>query len=99
VTTAYAVTLRFPRSPRHDQARKSTAPCPLASECSDATGEHHTFLSLGTSAAQVQAAWQALGHHVTRVEQARWIMPSSDVPLQGQPPPAPVTTRLPRRKK
>jgi len=67
----FIVTVRLPKSPGHDPQRKQYGECWASDVCTDATGEHHSFLATGTSAAGVLAE-QPPGLHVTRIEKARW---------------------------
>ncbi len=80
------VTLRFPRNPAHDPRNKVTDKCPLSAEnaqvtddcgcfycttCTDATGEHHSYLETGQSLGEIsekakQKFPKAL--HITRIE-------------------------------
>jgi hypothetical protein len=60
----YLVTVKLPRNPDHDPRDKKTGACPVSPECTDATGEHHTFL-LETDRLFLALARYA---HVTRVE-------------------------------
>ncbi len=61
----YLVTVKLPRNPDHDPRDKKTGPCPVSGqECTDVTGEHHTFL-LETDQLQLALARYS---HITRVE-------------------------------
>jgi len=79
MAVVFAVTVRMlSKDPAHNPQDKKTQSCPFSATCTDATGEHHTFLTLGTSAQQVR---DKLTRHaeggtpwrVTRVEEARWL--------------------------
>jgi hypothetical protein len=79
--TVFAVTVRMlGKNPSHDPRAKKTGPCPFSDMCTDVTGEHHTFLVLGTSATDVRdrltrraEGGASLGYRLTRVEEARWV--------------------------
>jgi hypothetical protein len=81
MATVFAVTVRMlKKDPSHDPGNKQTRECPFSATCTDATGEHHTFLMLGVSAQDVRDRLTArseggmgLGWRVTRVEEARWM--------------------------
>ena len=69
----YVVTVKIRRQPNHDPHNEVTGPCPVGNigVCTDATGEHHSFMQRGVgdeSAADVKARLEAVGYHVTRVE-------------------------------
>lgn len=60
----YLVTIKLPRNPGHDPHNKKTGPCPASTECTDSTGEHHTFLLETDQLSMALARYS----HVTRVE-------------------------------
>lgn len=69
----FIVTVKLPRNPEHNPREKKTWPCPVQPEvtCTDATGEHHSYLAWGGLSvvyAQAERRWG----HVTRVEEARF---------------------------
>jgi hypothetical protein len=69
---AYIVTVKLPKNKEHDPKNKKTDVCPVSSdyaECTDATGEHHSFLAYGNSAEEVRDVFKSY-YHVTRVEMA-----------------------------
>ena len=70
----YLVTIKLPRNPDHNPRDKKTGPCPTSTECTDSTGEHHTFLL------ETDRLFMALARyeHVTRVE--RVVMVDRQVP-------------------
>jgi hypothetical protein len=72
--TPYIVTVKLAKNPEHDPSNKKVAECPASHGCvcTDTTGEHHSFIALGSDVTQVQAVWTASGYHVTRVETATW---------------------------
>jgi hypothetical protein len=40
----FILTVRLPKSAKHDPQNKKTGSCPLSIECTDLTGEHHSTL-------------------------------------------------------
>lgn len=71
----FLMTIKLPRNPAHDPRNKVTAPCPAAdrSPCTDATGEHHTYLvEAADRDTAVEHARQRYGH-VTRVETTGYV--------------------------
>jgi hypothetical protein len=65
----YLVTVKLPRDPAHNPAKKVAGTCPVSGlSCTDVTGQHHT---LAVGAANPEAAANAVGEyfpHITRVE-------------------------------
>lgn len=71
----YLVTVKLDKNSQHDPKNKVTEQCPLSSmlDCSDQTGQHHTFVcSTDKSLTEVQSYWETL-HHVTRVERVDYM--------------------------
>ena len=71
--TVYIVTIKLKRLKEHDPKAKLTGICrQTKGQCTDNTGEHHSFLHVentyGNDALIVQAKYERLGYHVTRVE-------------------------------
>jgi hypothetical protein len=69
----FLVTIRLlDKDPDHNPARKVTSACAVTDECTDSTGEHHTFAAYGTDATSMRDAWnkagRSRGYRVTRVE-------------------------------
>lgn len=69
----FIVTIKLPRNKNHNPKNKKTGTCPIVhnnGECTDVTGEHHSFIGWGTSAEQVREFFSGLpyNYHVTRVE-------------------------------
>lgn len=62
--STYLVTVKLPKNPAHNPRAKVTGQCPFSDECTDVTGEHHSFLT----GADGLAALREEGTHVTRVE-------------------------------
>jgi hypothetical protein len=60
----WLVTVKLPKNPAHDPRAKRTGPCPFSNECTDVTGEHHSFLT----GAEGLEALRADGTHITRTE-------------------------------
>jgi hypothetical protein len=61
---AWIVTVKLPKNPEHDPRTKRTAPCPFSDECTDVTGEHHSFLTGADGIEQLKRD----GVHITRTE-------------------------------
>jgi hypothetical protein len=62
--TKYIVTIKLPRNPEHNPRDKKIGACPMASTCTDATGEHHS----GLVTLEELAAMRDSDVHITRVE-------------------------------
>jgi len=60
----YIITVKLSKHPQHDPRNKKTGPCPYSINCTDVTGEHHSFIGDDN----VLEAVRASGVHVTRVE-------------------------------
>jgi hypothetical protein len=80
--TIFLVTVRLLcKDSSHDPQAKKTGQCAFSDSCTDKTGEHHTFATLGTDVVAVRGEWakRALEaeadrrFRVTRVEEARWL--------------------------
>lgn len=71
----FLVTVKLPRNPDHNPRAKVTAPCQLGSglECTDVTGEHHTYLVEATSRNTAQQHAEQHHGHVTRIEETRHV--------------------------
>jgi hypothetical protein len=64
----YLVTVKLKKNPNHDPHNKITGLCPVSGfECTDVTGEHHTFASYLGSAEECRVFWSK-EYHVTRIE-------------------------------
>lgn len=63
-STTYLVTVKMPKNPAHNPHAKQAGPCPFSDECTDVTGEHHTFLTDAEGVEQLRAN----GSHITRTE-------------------------------
>lgn len=52
----FIVTVKLPRNPEHNPREKKTRPCPvqLGATCTDATGEHHSYLVIAALRESVQ---------------------------------------------
>jgi hypothetical protein len=66
----FLVTVKLPRNPAHNPRAKVTGACPLAPEvqCTDVTGEHHTYLAMANDEAAAREQAQREYGHVTRIE-------------------------------
>ena len=60
----YIVTIKLPKNPNHNPRDKKTGACPLSSECTDVTGEHHS----GLVTFEELEGMRDSGVHITRVE-------------------------------
>jgi hypothetical protein len=67
---SYIVTVKLPKNPEHDPRNKKTGECDFSAECTDVTGEHHSFIAYGVSATQVIG--HLGGYHITRIEKV-WL--------------------------
>jgi hypothetical protein len=75
------VTVRLPRKPEHDPKHKRTGKCPLFCPpftpfelqgsfiCTDATGEHHSYIESGENLDAIKKKAEAKYGHVTRIEE------------------------------
>lgn len=94
----YLVTLNLPRGHAgpHNPGAKVTGPCPLAPEaqCTDVTGEHHTTIWLAAGLEAVRERANAMGVHLTRVEEVLTEALEDDEPIGATS--APSTTTGPR---
>ena len=63
---ARLVTIKLPRNKNHDPHNKITAECPVSTDCTDSTGEHHTVIVY--SDAEVEGLRATFGH-ITRIEE------------------------------
>lgn len=66
----YLVTVKLPSDLNHDPHNKVTGKCPVPFnfECTDVTGQHHTFLSTVNSKQDVIDNW-GNEFHITRIEE------------------------------
>jgi hypothetical protein len=84
-STTYLVTVKLPKNPAHNPRAKQTGPCPFSDECTDVTGEHHTFLTNAAGLAELRTG----DTHVTRVELLQKtpdFLRELEVQVQGRPP-------------
>lgn len=65
----YVVTIKSERRPEHDPRNKRTGTCRCSVECSDVTGQHHSYVTSGVSVAAVTESAKEEWGHVTRVEE------------------------------
>ena len=63
---ARLVTIKLPRNKNHNPHNKITAECPVSTDCTDSTGEHHTVIVY--SDAEVEGLRATFGH-ITRIEE------------------------------
>ena len=70
----FLVTVRIAKRKDHDPKNKVIGMCPVnkINECTDSTGEHHTFLYAPSGSMEIDDVWRywAAYYHVTRVESA-----------------------------
>lgn len=71
--TVYIVTIKLSKMKCHNPKTKVAGICRHGKgQCTDITGEHHSFLHVedtyGNDAVNVQRKFEHLGYHVTRVE-------------------------------
>lgn len=59
---AYLVTIKLPRNPDHNPRAKLTDSCAVSDNCTDSTGEHHTYLARTIEEVQAET------RHITRIE-------------------------------
>jgi hypothetical protein len=64
----YIVTVKLPKKPEHDPDNKRMGACAMSPECSDVTGEHHSYLVTAETADAARANGEERFGHVTRVE-------------------------------
>jgi len=60
----YIVTIKLPKNKEHDPRNKKTGACPMSSECTDVTGQHHS----GLVTFEELEGMRSSGVHITRVE-------------------------------
>jgi hypothetical protein len=65
--STYLVTVKLPKNPAHNPRAKQTGQCPFSDECTDVTGEHHSFLTNAEGVAQLREN----GPYLTRAELLR----------------------------
>jgi hypothetical protein len=63
------------KNPAHNPQAKVSGPCPVSELCTDVTGEHHSFISIGPQdEAEVRELvaqhGAAGGYRLTRIEEA-----------------------------
>lgn len=63
-TNLLIITVKLPRNPNHDPRNKQTGGCKYSRNCTDVTGEHHSFLGTQVDVDSLKAE----GVHITRVE-------------------------------
>lgn len=66
----FIVTVKLARLPARYPRAKVTARCPVSTECTDQTGEHHSLLWLAETAAEIREFYAKINVHVTRIEEA-----------------------------
>lgn len=73
VTLKAIVTVRIHRNIKHDPLNKLLDVCPLNFEnlCTDATGEHHSYVEEGNSFTDIKNKAARKFGHVTRIEEVK----------------------------
>jgi hypothetical protein len=67
-------TVKLPRNPKHNPSNKVKGECPLSKQigvsiyCSDATGEHHSYIEEGKTIAEIEDKAKRKFGHITRIE-------------------------------
>lgn len=64
---AYIVTVKLPRDKTHDPANKKTGACSISPECTDVTGQHHSFITT-LEPPVIRQYLTGEGMHLTRIE-------------------------------
>src|SRR4051812_9245109 len=64
----YIVTVKLPAVVDHNPFNKRTEACAVSPECTDATGEHHSYLVTADTADAAAADGRERFGHITRVE-------------------------------
>ncbi len=60
--SVYLVTIKLPPNPDHNPRAKRTDACAISENCTDSTGEHHTYLARSIEEVQRET------RHITRIE-------------------------------
>lgn len=72
-TKLYIITTKVEKNTLHNPRDKKTGICPFTGgECTDITGEHHSFLTMGTSIQDVYDRFSQF-IKITRIEHAEQI--------------------------
>lgn len=92
----YLVTVKLARNPEHDPRAKVTTSCPIGhgSPCTDATGEHHTYLTEATDRDTALAHARQRHGHVTRIEHTGHVGSAMNVVAEWAALPHPVKVTL-----
>lgn len=64
----YIVTVKLPKNPEHNPRDKKTGLCPMHYQCTDVTGEHHSYLTFAKDAQRAREVAEKVYGHVTRIE-------------------------------
>ena len=54
VEDTWVVTVKLETNPNHDPENKNTGACPVSYECTDSTGQHHSFIVVAKRANDVK---------------------------------------------
>lgn len=64
----WAVTIKLPKNPAHNPRNKIVEGCRTSPLCTDATGEHHTFVVNADGVPPIKEYFEAHEVHITRIE-------------------------------
>ena len=64
----FVVTIKLAKTNSHDPRNKVTAGCPTSAQCTDSTGEHHSFVMVANSVVEINEYMKTRQVHVTRIE-------------------------------
>jgi len=67
----FIVTIKLPRNPDHDPHNKKSGNCLVSNNCTDVTGEHHSYLDQDVSEERLRARASERFKHITRTEEVR----------------------------
>ena len=63
------VTIKLKRNPNHNPKDKKKGECPITNnECTDITGEHHSYIEIGNSLKEIEMKAKNKHSHITRIE-------------------------------
>ncbi len=63
------ITIKLKRNPNHNPKDKKKGKCPITNnECSDITGEHHSYIETGNSLKEIEIKAKNKYSHITRIE-------------------------------
>ncbi len=63
------VTIKLKKNLNHNPNNKKTGKCPITNnECTDITGEHHSYIETGNSLKEIEMKAKNKWGHITRIE-------------------------------